>query len=91
MNGGVSWVGLFLSFLGGAAVGIGHFLVLYFCSIPPTSLPQWKIIPIAAIAGLVGSIIDSLLGATLQYSGTFIYLEFFFVLNKWLLVNFVLI
>lgn len=69
VNGGVSWAGLFLSFVGGAVVGIGHFLVLYFCSIPPTSLPQWKIIPIAGIAGLVGSIIDSLLGATLQYSG----------------------
>ncbi|XP_014273943.1 transmembrane protein 19 [Halyomorpha halys] len=69
VNGGVSWVGLVLSFLGGAVVGVGHFLVLYFCSIPPISQPQWKIIPIAAFAGLIGSIIDSLLGATLQYSG----------------------
>ncbi|XP_031829128.1 transmembrane protein 19 isoform X2 [Nomia melanderi] len=31
--------------------------------------PQWPVILIGGIGGLVGSIIDSILGATLQYSG----------------------
>ncbi|XP_017754791.1 PREDICTED: transmembrane protein 19 [Eufriesea mexicana] len=31
--------------------------------------PQWPIIIIGGIAGLLGSVIDSVLGATLQYSG----------------------
>lgn len=34
-----------------------------------SSPPQWPIIIFGGIAGLLGSIIDSLLGATLQYSG----------------------
>lgn len=33
------------------------------------SPPQWPLILFGGIAGLLGSIIDSLLGATLQYSG----------------------
>ena len=32
-------------------------------------MAQWPLIPIGFLAGLVGSIIDSILGATVQYSG----------------------
>lgn len=32
-------------------------------------LPQWSIIIVCAFAGLAGSLVDSVLGATLQYSG----------------------
>lgn len=33
------------------------------------SARQWPIILFGGVAGLIGSIIDSLIGATLQYSG----------------------
>lgn len=33
------------------------------------SPPQWPLIFAGGIAGLIGSVVDSLLGATLQYSG----------------------
>lgn len=31
--------------------------------------PQWPLLPISAFAGVFGSAVDSLLGATFQYSG----------------------
>lgn len=33
------------------------------------SPPQWPIIVTGAFAGLIGSVVDSVLGATMQYSG----------------------
>lgn len=71
-NGGVSFVGLLVSFLGGLFVGLFHYLaVLYTVDSAVLELapPQWPIIIAGGISGLLGSIIDSILGATLQYSG----------------------
>ncbi|KAH0552667.1 transmembrane protein 19 [Cotesia glomerata] len=71
-NGGVSLVGLLMSLLGGLLVGVFHYLaVLYTVDsvVLENSAPQWPIIVIAGLGGLLGSILDSIFGATLQYSG----------------------
>lgn len=60
------------SFLGGIIVGISYFIVIYYVidrNILAASPPQWPIILFGGIAGLLGSLLDSFLGATLQYSG----------------------
>lgn len=60
------------SFLGGAAVGFGYFVTIYYMVEPnilQRSSPQWPIVLFGGVAGLFGSIVDSLIGATLQYSG----------------------
>ncbi|XP_076167669.1 transmembrane protein 19 [Ptiloglossa arizonensis] len=71
-NGGVSWVGLLVSALGGLTVGLSYYLtVLYTVDAVVLELaaPQWPLIIVGGIAGLFGSLLDSILGATLQYSG----------------------
>ena len=71
-NGGVSIVGLLVSLIGGLVVGIGHYLTLLMLVSTPVMIaapPQWPIVLVGAAGGLLGSLIDSLLGATMQYSG----------------------
>lgn len=69
-NGGVTPVGLVASFLGGAAVGVAYF-VTQLLTVGDLHLadPQWPIVVYGGVAGLLGSMLDSFLGAHLQYSG----------------------
>ena len=71
-NGGVSALGTLASAFGGGSVGLAYYLCLLACA-PPSLMAgapsQWRLIPLAALAGVLGSLIDSVLGATLQYSG----------------------
>lgn len=69
-NGGVTPVGLVSSFLGGLTVGVAYFVAqLLFVSDLHLADPQWPIIMYGGVAGLVGSMLDSFLGAHMQYSG----------------------
>ncbi|XP_056371999.1 transmembrane protein 19 isoform X2 [Oenanthe melanoleuca] len=69
-NGAVTLVGLISSLLGGMTVGIAYFITqLIFVTDLEMSAPQWPIIVFGAAAGLLGSVVDSYLGATMQYSG----------------------
>ncbi|XP_032151647.1 transmembrane protein 19 isoform X2 [Sapajus apella] len=69
-NGGVTVMGLVSSLLGGTFVGIAYFLTqLTFVNDLDISAPQWPIIVFGGLAGLLGSIVDSYLGATMQYTG----------------------
>lgn len=78
-NGGVSWVGLLCSILGGLLIGISYYIVILNTvdtAVLQLAAPQWPIMVVAGFAGLFGSILDSILGATLQYSGN---VKFIFV------------
>lgn len=71
-NGAVSTIGLLFSFLGGISVGLAYFITVRLSVSPfvmATAPPQWPLILLGGLAGLFGSFVDSVLGATLQYSG----------------------
>lgn len=75
-NGGVTLLGLSASIAGGLFVGA----VFYAGALASPTLwvfepqramaaAQWKLIPLGLMAGLFGSLLDSVLGATLQFTG----------------------
>ncbi|XP_053321417.1 transmembrane protein 19 [Spea bombifrons] len=69
-NGGVTLVGIISSLLGGLSVGIAYYVTqLLFVHDLDIAAPQWPIMIYGAMAGLIGSLIDSYLGAIMQYSG----------------------
>jgi len=71
-NGGVTIPGLVLSALGGLICGLAYYASLVVCvdrEILIRSPPQWPLLLIASMAGLLGSVVDSVIGATLQFSG----------------------
>ena len=67
-NGGISLFGTGASIIAGFSIGIVYFLGSLPFAIGNASSTQLWIIPLATLAGALGSIIDSLMGATLQYS-----------------------
>lgn len=76
-NGGVSAPGLWFGFIGGLIIGLTYFFTLiYTCdsTLLERAPAQWPIIIVGGIAGLIGSIIDSYIGAIFQYSGKCLYI-----------------
>jgi len=73
----VSVIGLVVSLLGGMVVGLANYVMLIYtidADMLARSPAQWPIIITGGFAGLVGSVVDSVLGATLQYSGNYIFI-----------------
>lgn len=71
-NGGISWIGLLVSAAGGLVVGVFHYVTVLYTvdtAVLQLAAPQWPIILAGMFGGFFGSLLDSVLGATLQYTG----------------------
>ncbi|KAJ1736700.1 hypothetical protein LPJ72_001170 [Coemansia sp. Benny D160-2] len=70
-NGGISKLGLLASFAGGAAIGLAADICLwiqYFSAYRSGVLPKIPYNMLGSLLGMLGSLTDSLLGATMQAS-----------------------
>lgn len=68
-SGGVSGLGLAASLGGGLMMGLSTFVFIQLASLLTTGtwfLQDWFVLPVCALAGLGGSVVDSLFGASLQ-------------------------
>jgi len=71
-NGGVTWVGLVSSLIGGLVIGLAYYTGIYMAAsqVDKALAPcQLLVILVGGLGGLMGSLLDSLIGATLQFSG----------------------
>lgn len=71
-NGGVSLIGTLSSIFGGLIVGFAFYaceLVMLQSEVLLKAPPQWPVILYGGLAGFLGSMIDSVLGGSLQFSG----------------------
>lgn len=75
-NGGVTIAGFFVACLGGLLIGIGSYISIKLMTISPAyvinsdikSTPQWPLLYFCLCSGIIGSILDSFMGAILQYT-----------------------
>jgi len=67
-NGGMSLEGTTASVAGGALIGLTFYVSNILLGACSGAKGQWQLIILGAMTGFLGSLLDSLLGATLQYS-----------------------